>query len=386
MRIIQNILRESKRSKKKAKDEPEEEPKPIKTINVKIGDREWDNFPESEVRRVTTLIRQIVRGNLASSSIIDELVDQVPAAKKDKLRRVLEEIQKEHGPVAVSNIPETFPFLAAEGGEEFQLSGLDAESQSFLDIEQGTTGRGEIAIALLFGVEEFRSAQEKSDLNAGKKKTRKPSVSSYDLVYKGKQCDVKDARTMLKDGSVKLENYVRLGGVISRKIELAADDVLAQYKTYLRAREFFANQTNCMDVLAALALEDQSVNNMDQMIDTAEKIFDEIMTKMEAIVQDNLNQEYPGGIFIITKEKIHLYSPDSFVLYALKGEGRCSVEYVKSSEKSFFRRGVIKNLETNKKELFKAHYKGAKSKPESPEATEPEEIPDLPPEEPEPVV
>jgi len=379
MRIIQNILRESKRSKKKAKDEPEEEPKPVKTINVKIGDREWDNFPESEAKRVTSLIRQIVRGTLKSSSVVDDLVSQVPGAKQEKLRKVLEEIQKEHGPVAISRIPESFPFLEAEGGSEYLLSGLDDDSMAFLDTEQGTTGRGEIAIALLFGVEEFLTPQEKGE--------KRSSVSSYDLVYKGKQCDVKDARTMLKDGSVKLQNYVRLGGVVSRRIELAVDDILNQYKTYLRARDFFANQTNGTDFLGILALEDQSVNNPEQMVSTAKKLFIEIMTKIDSIIKDNVETEYPGGIFIITKEKIRLYDPSEFVMYALKGDGRCSVEYVDSDDESYFRKGVLNHLERNKQKIFDEYYEDVnKKKPEEPEVKEPEEIPDLPPEEPEPVV
>jgi len=379
MRIIQNILRESKRSKKKSKDEPEEEPKPVKTVSVKIGDKEWDNFPETEIRRVTSLIRQIVRGNLKSSSVVEDLISQVPSAKQEKLRKVLEEIQKEHGPVAISRIPESFPFLAAEGGSEYLLSGLDEDSMGFLDTEQGTTGRGEVAIALLFGIEEFLTPEEQGE--------KKSSVSSYDLVYKGKQCDVKDARTMLKDGSVKLENYVRLGGVVSRRIEMAVDDVLSQYRVYLRSRDFFANQTGSIDVLSILALEDQSVKNSDQMASTAKKVFIEIMTKIDSIVKENLEIEYPGGIFIITKEKIRLYSPSEFVMYALKGDGRCSIEYVDSDDESYFRKGVLKNLERSKKRLFDEYYEDVrKSKDKAPEVEEPEEIPDAPPEEPETVV
>lgn len=376
MRIIQNILRESKKSsKKKPKEDAEKTPDPVKTVNIKIGDREWDNFPESEVRRVTNLIRQIVRGTLQTSSIINDLVDQVAPDKKEKLKKVLDEIQKEHGEAAISRIPDTFPFLEAEGGTEFALSGLDADSMDFLNIDQGTTGRGEVAVGLLFGIEEFLTPSEK-----GEKKT---SVSSYDLVYKGKKCDVKDARTMLKDGSVKLENYVRLGGVISRSIELAIDDILSYYNVYLRARDFFANQTNGIDVLAIAALEDKSVKSPDEMLSTAKKIFEEIMIKTESIVKDNIKQEYPGGIFIITKEKIRLYNPDEFVMYALKGDGRCSIEYVDSDDESYFKNGVLKNLERNKNMLFQEYYKtdgrssdSVETAPEeSPEEEEPEEQP-----------
>ena len=376
MRIIQNILRESKKSsKKKSREDAEKTSDPVKTVNIKIGDREWDNFPESEVRRVTNLIRQIVRGTLQTSSIINDLVDQVAPDKKEKLKKVLDEIQKEHGEAAISRIPDTFPFLEAEGGTEFALSGLDADSMDFLNIDQGTTGRGEVAVGLLFGIEEFLTPAEK-----GEKKT---SVSSYDLVYKGKKCDVKDARTMLKDGSVKLENYVRLGGVISRSIELAVDDILSYYNVYLQARDFFANQTNGIDFLAIAALEDKSVKSPDEMLSTAKKIFEEIMIKTESIVKENIKQEYPGGIFIITKEKIRLYNPDEFVMYALKGDGRCSIEYADSDDESYFKNGVLKNLERNKNMLFQKYYKtdersrdSVETAPEqSPEEEEPEEQP-----------
>lgn len=375
MRIIQSLLRESKKPSKKSKSEPAVDSEPIKTIKVKIGDREWDNFPESESRRITSLIRQIVRGTLKSVSIIDDLVDQVPAEKQEKLRKVLNEIEKEHGSVSISRIPETFPFLAAEGGTEFNLSGLDADSSDFLNIEQGTTGRGEVAIALLFGVEEFLTPEEK-----GEKKT---SVSSYDLVYKGKQCDVKDARTMLKDGTVKLENYVRLGGVVSRRIELAVDDTLNYYRVYLRARDFFANQTNGIDFLAIAALDDESVKSPDEMVSTGKKIFEEIMTKTESIIKENIRQEYPGGIFIITKEKIRLYSPNEFVMYALKGDGRCSIEYVDSDNESYFKNGVLKNFEKNKNKLFEEHYdhngRSSDSPEEASEESPEEELEEQPP-------
>ena len=370
MRIIQNILRESKKSsKKKPAEDAEKVPDPIKTVNIKIGDREWDNFPESETRRITNLIRQIVRGTLNSGSVIDDLVNQVPRAKQDKLRKVLDEINKEHGSTIVSKIPDSFPFLAAEDGTEFYLSGLDSDSMDFLNTEHGTTGRGEVAIALIFGVEEFLTAKEK-DPEPAKGRKRKPSVSSYDLVYKGKQCDVKDARTMLKDGYVKLENYVRLGGVASRRVELSIDDVLSEYNFYLRARDFFANQTNALEPLAFLALQDESVKNSDQMLSTCTQILEEIMIKVDAIIEDHLKQDYEGGIFIITKEKIRLYSPSEFKMYALKGDGRLSIEYVDSEEdETYFKRGLLDNLKKSKDRLFNK-YLSEKSREKSNNAEE----------------
>jgi hypothetical protein len=373
MRIIQTILRESKKaekqSKKKEKDSPDE---PIKTVKIKVGETEWDNFPASEAKRVINLVRQIVRGTVDSLSIIDSLVDQAPEGKREKLRKVLEEIQKEHGDKIITLIPESFPFLAADGEESFDLTSLGSDSNEFLNLEQGTTGRGEVAIALLFGVEEF--------LNPTEKGQKKSSVSSYDLVYKGGQCDVKDARTMLKDGNMKLENYVRLGGVASREIEISTDIVLDEFGIYLPARDFFANQTNCAEPLAYLVMNSQDIESPDVLFNACKSLLEDIVAKTDEIIQAELKKKYPGGIFIITFEKIKLYKPSEFKMYALKGEGRCSIEYVDSEDKlTYFMKGALKHLDRSKVSLFE-EYRGKKASP-APEEPEEEEAP--PEEEPE---
>jgi len=347
MRIIQTILRESKKVEKKKEISSEE---PAKTVNIRIGDREWNNFPESEVRRITSLVRQIVRGTVHSVSIIEELVDQVPEEKKAKLRKVLEEIQKEHGEKIVTLIPESFPFLAAEGADEYGLADLDADSIDFLNIEQGTTGRGEVAVALLFGVEEF--------LNPAEKGEKRSSVSSYDLVYRGKQCDVKDARTMLKDGTIKLENYVRLGGVVSREIELEINLVLKDAGIYLLARDFFSNQTSCADPLAYVVMNNHTVESPNVLFAACKSLLEDILENSNHFIEKHLKKEYPGGIFIITNEKIRLYKPEEFEMYALKGDGRCTVEYTDTGKESYFLKGALKYLERNKVALFE-EYKGS---------------------------
>ncbi len=373
LQVIQRLLREAKKKSKKSDEEPEKE---IKTINVKVGDREWDNFPESESRRIISLIRQIVKGTVASAAVIDDLLLSVPEAKREKLRKVLEEIEKEKGAVAISSIPDSFPFLEAEGGEEFDYSGLDEESLALLNTEQGTTGRGEIAIALLFGVEEFLTPEEKGEKN-------RPSVSSYDLVYRGKKCDVKDSRSFLKDNKIKMDNYVRLGTVTSSKIERAINSYMTSEGIESSAIKFFVNQSGPQSVIFNHFLL-KKPKTPDEMVEVARSFLRKILDDCNKIVAEALAEEYDGGIFIIdgAVQKIKLYSPDDFDIYALKVDHRCSISYKRPSPNvSYFEAGVMSYFEKNKEALFRyiPRIPVARDQDEEPEV---EDDPGVEPEEP----
>jgi hypothetical protein len=178
---------EPKSKRKKVADSNLSDEQIRRMVDVNIGEFSA-KIPESALETVISFIRELLMADMNTDDVIELIITQVSesgrsASEVDLIRKILRAIDDKFDPEFINKIPATFPFLAAMGADEFSLSELDRESMALLDFGSGHIGRGEVAIPLLFGIDKFAAD---NDADEGK------GTKTYDLVYNGKEADIKD--------------------------------------------------------------------------------------------------------------------------------------------------------------------------------------------------
>lgn len=334
----------AKRKKKKVDTEKSEQIRQY--VDIKIGDFE-EKIPESALEVVISFIRELLMSEMDTKSVIklimtDEKLSGKPDDEIELIERILHALDDKYDPTFINKIPASFPFLAAMGSNSYPLSGLDAQSLSLLNFQKGQTGRGEIAIPLLFGIDKF--ATDDDDEGKGTK--------TYDLVYDGKRADIKDYRNVVK-GELKNSGLIRIGGPSSAAVRDLGDDLLSKnpidmikdlkvknFTGMEEAANFIVSRFKSeIGGLPASKIEILSVRDLKkELFDAADGIIKDLDDAVQTVIKD----KYDGGFFTIDETEIKIVQGDGFEFYACKPDGRIVIAPVASRK---FEKGLKSSLE-----------------------------------------
>ena len=310
------------------------EPLSTKRIEVTIGDTKFENIPASAYDTIVQIIREILKGEMSVVDVVDAIVNDPSVQEQgeafaNKLRDVLNAINSKFGKIAINKISHDFPFLAAAGEEAYPISELSKSAQDLLNYEPGLAGRGEIAIALLFGISDFEEAGADDE-------DSKKAVKSYDLVYKGNKCDVKDLRYLSsKTGKFAANPIVRLGVPAGAAIVKLVDEKLEKHSANkygkIKATDFASQEIGIKAIADAYkkyiqTLDDDEKASLSVPIISSdlESWISEIIEILDEATQEILNKDYPGGFFTITMNEIRRELPAEFGFHTFKS-GRVNI-------------------------------------------------------------
>jgi hypothetical protein len=321
-----NKIIEAKSSKKPTK---EITVGPGEVINVSVGDTRFEGIPVSAYDTLVQLVREILKGVMTPEDVIESIlkdpsVQDLGDAKVDTLRKVLRAINDKFGQIAINKIPHDFPFLSAEDATSYSLSSLNSASKDLLNYEPGLSGRGEIAIALLFGIHEF---QEENQNEAESKKTTK----SYDLVYNKQRCDVKDFRYLSsKTGKFSPNPIARLGVPAGNAIITDADEKIKKlpvslYNENITTKSFSSQESGFDAILKSyksylnsLSADDKANITPDRIKSDLNGFIDSVVDALNSVAVSVLEDKYPGGFFTITMTEVKLEPPEAFEFHSCK--------------------------------------------------------------------
>jgi len=288
-----------------------------KQLKVTIGRKKICEIPQSMEKAIISLIEESTKIENNTSlnddilKITKKLCRRYTKEEKNKIAQVLFSIGKKFGMQTVKQIPHTFPFLNAIDKLEYDLMSLDAGSRYILNWTRGQTGRGEIAVALLWGITDFDKSKEDDE---------KYHSKSYDLILAdGNQCDVKDYRWFSTEtNSFKFDSRIRLGSTSSK---LLIDKIDKRLKSALNfnssisrfggiATSDFTSQKALIEKLCENIFYNTPLGK-DQISYAINHLFD----VLDEDVSYALNEVYPGGIFTISDSLIKFHSSNDFHIY-----------------------------------------------------------------------
>lgn len=365
---VMSIIEEKSAKKSVAKDTPGL--LSTQRIEVTIGDTKFENIPASAYDTIVQIVREILKGEMSVVDVVDALVNDPAIQEKgeaytNKLRDVLNAINSKFGKIAINKITHDFPFLAAEGEESYPIAELSRSSQDLLNYEPGLAGRGEIAIALLFGISDFEEAGADDE-------DSKKAVKSYDLVYKGKKCDVKDLRYLSsKTGKFAANPIVRLGVPAGTAIVKLADEKLEKHAASkyrkIKATDFASQEIGINAIVDAYKKYIQTLDDDEKaslsvptMAADLESWISEIVEILDEATLEILNKDYPGGFFTITMTEIRRELPPEFGFHTFKS-GRVNIT---DGDRRTLYKGLTKNIPKYTDDLGKLlpAYTGAGAK------------------------
>lgn len=288
-----------------------------KQLKIAIGRHKICEIPQSMEKAVIALVSDLVKVDDSLSindetlKIVKKLGRKYSKKEKQKIAAVLNAIGKKFGIQTLKQVPYTFPFLSATNSDEFSLKDFDAGSRHILNWTRGQLGRGEIAVALLWGITEFDKSKDDDE---------KYNSKSYDLILdSGKQCDVKDYRWFSTEtNSFKFDSRIRLGATSSKIIVDKVDKRLKSALNFsstisrfggLKISDFTSQKTFAEKIIETSFY--QTTLNTDNMIMLLQQLF----VQIDEDVKYALNDVYPGGIFTISDELIKFHKTNDFHIY-----------------------------------------------------------------------
>lgn len=339
---------EKKRKKKDVSEVlPEEQIR--RMIDVKVGDFSAE-IPESALQVVIDFIRELLKADMNTEDVINLIMTQVEndGSKNEQeiniIRNVLKAIDQKYGADFINKIPTTFPFLAAMGSDSYPLSELDPESLALMNYGKDRIGRGEVAIPLLFGIDKF-AADDDRDEGKGTK--------SYDLVYQGKEADIKDYRNLV-NGKLVDQGLLRIGGPSSQLVIKEGNDLFKEssidFVRNLKVEDFpgmsdgadaiIKTFKNNLTDIASKKLALMTRKDVKKELDNA---VTEIVEILDAAVQNVITTKYPGGFFTIDEEKVKIVLGPGFEFYSCKKADKRIV--LSPVEDRKFKNGLQKKIE-----------------------------------------
>ena len=337
----------AKRGKKQAAVNVTPEEQIRRMIDVRVGEFSAE-IPESALDTVIAFIRELLKADMNTSAVIDLILTQVKEsgrtpAEVEKIRSILNAIDKKFDPDFINKIPATFPFLAAVGKDAYQLSDLDADSLTLLNFHKKKIGRGEVAIPLLFGIDKFANDEDEQK-----------GTNSYDLVYDGKKADIKDYRTDT-GGKLKDTKELRLGepasDAFNEKANAGFQGSAVGFVKNLQAEDFISQQTGADKLIELFKedLNDVSLGKLKLMTksDVKKEINDaiaEIVRILDDAVHDTIEEKYPGGFFTITEKEIKIVLSTGFVFNRFPGAKRLTVSPSSDVNASNFSKGLLQQV------------------------------------------
>jgi len=348
---------EKKRKKKEVIEaSPEEQIR--RMVDVRVGDFAAE-IPESALQTVVDFIRELLKADMNTEDVINLIMTQVENdGSKNKqeieiIRSVLNAIDQKYGADFINKIPATFPFLAAMGSDSYPLSELDSESLALMNYGKDRIGRGEVAIPLLFGIDKF-AADEDRDEGKGTK--------SYDLVYQGKEADIKDYRNLV-NGKLVDQGLLRIGGPSSQLVINEGNELFKEssidFIRYLNVEDFpgMADGANAVITAFTNSLSDISSKKLALMTrqDVKKEIDNavtEIVEILDAAVQNIITKKYPGGFFTIDEECVKIVPGSGFEFYSCKKSDKRIV--LSPVENRKFKNGLQKKVNQKIEEVISA--------------------------------
>lgn len=320
-----------------------------KMVDIKVGDFAAE-IPESALETVISFIRELLKSEMDTSDVINLILTQIrnDGSKNeeeiDLIERVLKSIDSKYGADFINKIPSTFPFLAAMGADQYPLSDLDTESLALMNYGKDRIGRGEVAIPLLFGIDKF-AADEDRDEGKGTK--------SYDLVYQGKEADIKDYRTLVR-GKLVDQGLLRIGGPSSLRVIDEGDGLFKEssieFVRPLKVEDFpgMDDGANKIIELFKKSIDDLNSKKLSLLTkkDIKKELDDavvEIVSMLDNAVQNVITEKYPGGFFTIDDENIKVVPGSGFEFYACKKNSKRVV--LSPVENRTFKKGLQKKID-----------------------------------------
>ena len=299
--IIRNYIR-------RILNESDEKEK-TKMVDLTLGDY-TDRIPVSLVDKIKKIIRELIELESSSDDLVSDIVNgsNVDERKKDALSALLSAISNKFGKDALTKISQDFPFFEAEGKEEYSFKNK-ADVMNVIEIKGYGIGAGEVATALLWNAKVNNDPPPKDDSvvkdNNAVKSEKVSSVKSYDLIVDGAHADVKDIRS----------GPARFGGPISKRIKSEIND-------FINSEENVLNLT-LDDLIGQAAIANRVIKAIDSGLISANDALAAIKTFIKEcndISRKKIAEDYPGGIFIVTKDKILKLAPGHFSFFRITQE------------------------------------------------------------------
>jgi len=346
--LFEDQTPEKKRKKKEVSAvSPEEQIR--RMIDVKVGDFSAE-IPESALQAVVDFIRELLKADMNTEDVINLIMTQVEndGSKNDQeisiIRNVLKSIDQKYGADFINKIPATFPFLAAMGSDSYPLSELDAESLALMNYGKDRIGRGEVAIPLLYGIDKF-AADDDRDEGKGTK--------SYDLVYQGKEADIKDYRNLV-NGKLVDQGLLRIGGPSSQIVIKEGNELFKEssidFVKYLKVEDFpgMADGADAIIKVFNSSLSDISSKKLALMTrQDVKKELDNAVTEiveiLDSAVQNVITAKYPGGFFTIDDKSVKIVPGSGFEFYSCKKADKRIV--LSAVENRTFKKGLQKKID-----------------------------------------
>jgi hypothetical protein len=345
----------AKKGKKKAETGISVEDQIRRMIDVKVGDFSAE-IPESALQTVVDFIRELLKADMNTEDVINLIMTQVEndgsknSQEIDTIKNVLKAIDQKYGADFINKIPTTFPFLAAAGADSYPLSELDPESLALMNYGKDRIGRGEVAIPLLYGIDKF-AADDDRDEGKGTK--------SYDLVYQGKEADIKDYRNLV-NGKLVDQGLLRIGGPSSQLVIKEGNELFKEssidFVKYLRVEDFpgMADGADAIIKVFNNSLADISSKKLALMTrQDVKKELDnavtEIVELLDSAVQNVITAKYPGGFFTIDEEHVKIVPGSGFEFYSCKKADKRIV--LSPVENRTFKKGLQKKIDQKIEEV-----------------------------------
>jgi len=285
-----------------------------------------------------------------TEDVINLIMTQVEndGSKNDQeigiIRNVLKAIDQKYGADFINKIPTTFPFLAAMGSDSYPLSELDAESLALMNYGKDRIGRGEVAIPLLYGIDKFAADNDRDE---GK------GTKSYDLVYQGKEADIKDYRNLVS-GKLVDQGLLRIGGPSSQLVIKEGNELFKEssidFVRYLKVEDFPGMTDGADSVIKYFENSLSDISDKKLMLMTRQDVkkeldnaIIEIVEILDTAVQNVITAKYPGGFFTIDDESVKIVPGSGFEFYSCKKADKRIV--LSSVENRTFKKGLQKKID-----------------------------------------
>jgi hypothetical protein len=347
----------AKKGKKKAETSISAEEQIRRMVDVKVGDFSAE-IPESALQTVVDFIRELLKADMNTEDVINLIMTQVEndgsknSQEIDTIRNVLKAIDQKYGADFINKIPTTFPFLAAVGADSYPLSELDPESLALMNYGKDRIGRGEVAIPLLFGIDKF-AADDDRDEGKGTK--------SYDLVYQGKEADIKDYRNLV-NGKLVDQGLLRIGGPSSQLVIKEGNELFEEssidFIRYLKVEDFPGMADGAGSVIKAfknglsgLSSKKLALMTRQDVKKELDNAVIEIVEILDSAVQNVITAKYPGGFFTIDETSVKIVPGSGFEFYSCKKADKRIV--LSPVENRTFKKGLQKKIDQKIEDVTK---------------------------------